>query len=94
MSVSPSDTTVVQGENVALSCQATGVPQPLITWQKKDGGQLPGKRSLVSGVLRMYGVRKKDEGVYVCTASNILGFKQAEALLTVNGEYLFNEDAI
>ena len=83
---SPRNTTVVQNNNVELSCQATGSPKPSITWHKKGGGQMPASYSVVNGNLQIIGVKKSEEGFYVCTASNVLGFQQAEAKMTVNGD--------
>lgn len=68
-----SSKTVVTGSNVTLECSAQGYPIPNITWHKKLH-RLPSHRnSQLAGNLLLFGVRKGDEGTYVCTASNLLG---------------------
>ena len=47
---------------------------------------MPSSYSVVNGNLRIKGVKKSEEGFYVCIASNVLGFQQAEAKITVTGE--------
>lgn len=35
-----SDITVSEGDNVTLSCIATGHPEPRILWRREDGGHI------------------------------------------------------
>ena len=47
-------------------------------------GSLPGDRiKTQDGILKIYSVTKKDGGVYICKAENILGSALATAQLTV-----------
>lgn len=34
------DITIKEGENVTITCSATGHPQPRILWRREDGGHL------------------------------------------------------
>jgi len=81
----PSNTTVVQGENVQLSCRASGVPTPTTTWYRKDGGPMPFQYNVDKGDLHILNISKEEEGTFVCLATNVLGSKTTEATVTVNG---------
>ena len=60
-------------QNVTIACNATGLPQPRITWSRAVGN-LPKHRNVVTnGVLNIYKLTNKDGGVYICQAKNILG---------------------
>ncbi|XP_054999023.1 ADAMTS-like protein 3 isoform X7 [Sorex araneus] len=62
------------GANVMIHCPTDGVPAPHVTWAKAGGGHLSdGDSSLLSASLRLYSVGLRDEGTYVCTATNALG---------------------
>ena len=70
-------------QNVTIACTATGQPSPKITWSKSVRS-LPGDRIKVQGgILKIYSVTKKDGGVYICKAENILGLATDTAQLSV-----------
>ncbi|CAH3036554.1 unnamed protein product, partial [Porites lobata] len=70
-------------QNVTMACTATGQPSPKITWSKAVGS-LPGDRIKVQGgTMKIYSVKKKDGGVYICKAENILGLATDTTQLTV-----------
>ncbi|KAK4305918.1 hypothetical protein Pmani_022233 [Petrolisthes manimaculis] len=70
----PRDQTAKEGEEVDLRCEATGDPQPVLTWRREDGGpftlnhtqevEAPGTH------LRLSGVGREDGGAFLCVASN------------------------
>ena len=71
--------------NVTVPCQATGDPQPKVTWVKENG-ELPVGRSKVSedGTLRIWNAKEEDSGRYTCTATSAEWFKTFTAMkLTV-----------
>ncbi|ODM97862.1 Peroxidasin [Orchesella cincta] len=71
----PLDQEVTEGSNLTVNCEASGFPQPKITWYL-DSSPLPvSPRHRVSerGSLTILNVSKDDGGVYRCTASNLLG---------------------
>ena len=70
-------------QKVTISCTVTGQPTPRITWSKA-GGSLPGGRIHVQdGTLKIFKVTRKDGGIYICTAENILGSVTDTAQLIV-----------
>ena len=81
----PSQLEVETTQNVTVRCQATGDPQPKVTWTKK-GGELPVRRSEagVDGTLTIWNAVEADSGIYTCVASSKEFFKAFSAMkLTV-----------
>ncbi|XP_074047388.1 obscurin-like protein 1 isoform X2 [Macrotis lagotis] len=90
----PQSQWVQQGEEVILTCQVGGWPEPAIHWEK-DGRLLEeiwesSHFCLTNGLtgaggheLRIRGIRLPDAGVYVCHASNTHGHVLAAALLQI-----------
>ena len=70
-------------KNVTIACNATGQPSPRITWSKSVGGLPKGRIKVQGGTMKIYIVTKKDGGVYICKAENILGSASDTAQLTV-----------
>ncbi|XP_038145772.1 immunoglobulin superfamily DCC subclass member 4 isoform X1 [Cyprinodon tularosa] len=82
----PSPQTVIIGGFARFECQMTGVPLPVITWQKDKVTIDDDTRFiyLPNGVLQILKVTKEDEGIYQCVASNSAGKDiSTEARLTV-----------
>ena len=69
-------------QNVTIACNATGQPSPKITWSKSGGGLPKGRIKVRGGTMKIYSVTKKDGGVYICKAENILGSASDTAQLT------------
>ncbi|XP_067312739.1 matrix-remodeling-associated protein 5 [Pseudorasbora parva] len=75
-------------QTLLLDCKAEGMPEPQITWTTPHSMSLPtpylGGRFQVhrNGTLELRGIRKTDEGQFLCIAKNFLG----EASLAVNLE--------
>ncbi|XP_065124026.1 matrix-remodeling-associated protein 5 isoform X1 [Paramisgurnus dabryanus] len=69
----------VSYQTLLLDCKAEGIPEPQITWTTPYGMTLPalyfGGRFQVhrNGSLELRGIRKTDEGRFLCIAKNYLG---------------------
>ena len=72
----PSHLDVKTTQNVTVRCQATGDPQPKVTWTK-ESGELPVRRSEsgVDGTLKIWNSVEEDSGIYSCVASSKEFFK-------------------
>ena len=68
--------------NVTFHCNATGIPDPVISWSK-EGSDIPVRHS--AGVLSLTGVASDDDGRYICTAKNAAGTSTTSIELTVEG---------
>jgi len=61
-----------EGESLEMSCVAQGEPAPNISWNFQ-GGNLP-LSAVVNGTnLRLQNIKRKDAGLYYCTANNGAG---------------------
>lgn len=70
----PSDMVVREGDNVSLSCDATGYPPPHIVWRREDGGDiiLNGRKATIveRSSLELPKISRLNMGDYLCVASN------------------------
>ena len=82
--------TVNEGQTAFLKCKADGHPPPRVTWSKINSS-LPVGRHVVesSGSLVVKNVKSEDDGVYSCTAENLLGSVNSSAKLTMQCELIF-----
>ena len=70
-------------QNVTIACNATGQPQPSITWSKAFGSLPKEKAAVKNGALTIYDVANNDGGIYMCKAENILGRATSTVLVVV-----------
>ena len=84
----PVKTTVNKTQTAILKCTADGNPPPKVTWSELNSS-LPIGRHVVesSGALILKDVRPGDDGVYSCSAENLLGSVNATAKLTVQCKF-------
>ncbi|XP_071784410.1 uncharacterized protein [Asterias amurensis] len=80
--------TALTGKSVTLTCTATGIPAPTVTWLSPNDTEIlandEGRFTILRGqILHITPVEKHDEGRYTCLAQNILGEGRAEVNLTV-----------
>ncbi|KAK7792151.1 hypothetical protein R5R35_000418 [Gryllus longicercus] len=81
--VEPSDVAVERNRHVMLHCQAQGVPEPTIVWQRARGSKGSGDyedirertytKVLSNGSLLLQNVKEDREGFYLCQAKNGIG---------------------
>ena len=71
---------VTEGGDVTLSCQASGIPPPMVSWIKVDGQRIDGS------VLQLTNINRSEAGEYRCEASNECGNATETATMHVQGE--------
>ncbi|XP_014111826.1 PREDICTED: hemicentin-2 [Pseudopodoces humilis] len=76
---------VMVNTSAVLSCEATGVPQPEVTWQKDGVGITGGSglKVLPNGQLRLLRAAPEDAGTYLCMARNPSGTTAGRTRLIV-----------
>ena len=81
--------TVLEGDKLNLTCEATGQPEPNITWMKEKPGNQGNTVVVREGkVLNITNVKATDAGNYTCTADNGLGKPENRTVyVNVNSEY-------
>ncbi len=70
---------VFAGSTVNLTCEATGIPRPMVTWYK-DGRSVPRENiSRVNAIslLTLESVGPHDQGEYWCKAHNAEGWNKS-----------------
>ena len=75
-----SDTTVMSGRSITLSCTATGTPTPTVTLAHPNSSLLPLDQN---GRVILYETSYRDTGVYTCLATVLSISEQATFMLTV-----------
>ncbi|XP_023559876.1 hemicentin-1 [Octodon degus] len=89
----PGDVSLNKGEQLRLSCRATGIPLPKLTWTFNNN-IIPAHFDSVNGhsELVIQKVSKEDSGTYVCTAENSVGFVKAIGFVYVKEPPVFKGD--
>ncbi|XP_028271700.1 vascular endothelial growth factor receptor kdr-like [Parambassis ranga] len=79
---------VNSSSTLVLGCFAWGVPHPYIMWYKNGVPveESPGITLGKDGALTIERVKKDDEGLYECVASNVEGVAKTSAVVTVRGD--------
>ena len=72
-----------ENQKVTISYTVTGQPPPKITWSKAGGNVPVGRIHVQDGTLKIFKVTRKEGGIYICKAENILGSVTDTAQLIV-----------
>ena len=84
-----------EGDKFELTCEATGVPAPVVTWYK-DGTIYTGNghrsgQLIIPGEyyykIHFTGVDISDKGKYMCNVSNAYGWLSYTYIIDVTGKY-------
>ncbi|XP_068712996.1 neural cell adhesion molecule 1-like [Montipora foliosa] len=90
--VSPQSQSVVEGETTNISCKASGVPRPKLSW-KFANGELPSDVVIINtshqSLLQLPNTAKSMEGWYQCKAKNEAGEEYSNSSLHVLGVLFF-----
>ncbi|KAJ2945136.1 hypothetical protein O0L34_g9197 [Tuta absoluta] len=85
-SKSPTDELLSEGGNkVTLSCEASGIPPPLVTWRKDNHPVGYSKNVYLTDAsdLVIENATVDDSGLFTCNATSVLGYSQRNVTLTV-----------
>ena len=84
MQVLPDKIETVEGRNITMMCNVTAYPKPDgIIWKRSDGILFNARTIVNEGNLTILNITTKDNGFYVCTATNPRGTKSSSVLLHV-----------
>uniref|UniRef100_A0A8C3PBE4 IGFBP-related protein 1 n=1 Tax=Chrysemys picta bellii TaxID=8478 RepID=A0A8C3PBE4_CHRPI len=97
ISLPPQDAQNFTGNDIIFGCEVSAYPMPHLEWKKKGNKMfLPGddahisiqarggpKKYGVTGWLQIQGIKKSDEGIYICQTKNKYGTAYASARLKV-----------
>lgn len=91
----------MSNQDVSLFCDATGVPQPVISWLydgkivfNSSRAEVDWRRQILKGLgfqvypdgtLLLRGIQTHDQGRYSCKAENSVGKAEADTFLEVTG---------
>ena len=71
--------TIMDGHNLTVVCNASGIPAPMVTWMKVGGGDM----SADGSELVFTNIRRNEAGEYRCEASNECGNASEKATIEV-----------
>lgn len=84
----PQDVVALLGKKVVFQCSVDGEPDPNVLWRREDGKMPIGRARIADDKsLIIENVQPSDEGIYICTAENLVGTITAKASLVVNCEF-------
>ena len=72
------DENITEGDNLTLTCQASGTPPPTVSWIKVSSGQRTN-----GNVLDFIHINRRQAGKYKCEASNVCGNASEAAAIDV-----------
>ena len=88
--VYPRNQTVLEGRPTVISCTATGIPLPVLSWTFNNGESPPNAvigNSSEQFILQLSKTSKSMEGQYTCEAKNKAGDARSNSTLHVLGVF-------
>ena len=76
------DQNVTEGDNLTLTCNASGMPEPNVSWIK------PGGQCQYGHMLEFTNINRSQAGEYQCEASNECGNGTETATIDVQCKYM------
>ena len=76
------------GRSVTLTCVTSGIPEPVVQWNKING-KLPNGIIVEGGKLKILSVKVEDAGTFRCSSLNLVGHVHADMRLFVQGTEIF-----
>ena len=70
-------------QNISITCNATGQPQPRVTWSNAVGNFPVDSKVLPNGTLVLHNIQKSHHGTYTCTATNLLATIRAKVIVNI-----------
>jgi len=82
--------TLLPGVRLEITCTASGIPEPSISWLRK-GKQIisSGRFSIHNGALVIHATQLSDRGSFTCAANNTLGRTAFSSRVDVMGKFRF-----
>ena len=66
--------TMLPGALLEITCQASGIPEPTISWLRQGKQITPsGRFSIVNTTLVIHATQLEDKGLFTCAANNTMG---------------------
>lgn len=66
--------TMLPGARLEITCRATGIPEPTISWLRQDKQiTSSGRFSIVNTTLVIHATQLEDRGLFTCAAKNTVG---------------------
>ena len=82
----PESAVIIELGFATFNCEANGVPEPQIRWQRVNSHLSPSRSSVSpNGTLTIRDVYRSDADMYICVAENAFGIAKANATLVVEG---------
>ena len=82
------DQNVTEGDNLTLTCNASGMPQPNVSWIK------PGGQRQYGHMLEFTNINRSQAGEYKCEASNECGNATETATIDVQCKYMWKSSMV
>ena len=83
------DVTAASNTTITIRCPVSGVPTPVVTWERDGVQVVDGDRVFVKvdNSLVITGAEAQDNAKYTCRVSNVAGTDSVSSIINVIGQY-------